>query len=104
MTGDSLWARICATVSPLGKSRSKVPVEHPKRKPTIDLHGHTVHDAYYAALDFIDNQSDRDILIITGKGQISKELPIWLSRNSNVVTCTPINDGGAYQVRLQRKK
>lgn len=50
-----------------------------KIEATIDLHGYTEKEAFFAVADFIKNsyiQNKRCVLIITGKG-IKKETDLW---------------------------
>ncbi len=84
----------------------------------IDLHGHRVHEAYFALRDFITEQFNRDarcILVIHGKGSITgeakikNEMPRWLQEWPDKVLmhsrAQPKDGGdGASYVLLRRKR
>ena len=83
----------------------------------LDLHGYKLHDAEKNFYNFITKsyeQGNRNLLIITGKGQdgegkIRKSLHTWINKNdlSNLVvfyTHASQKDGGhgAYYIRLRK--
>ena len=100
----TLWEKVCATVNKWGSPRSpRAPVDlAPSAASRLDLHGHTVHDAYYATRDFI-NRPDAPLVltVITGKsGRIRTEFADWLWQFKRVKTYREIN-AGAFEIRLK---
>jgi DNA-nicking Smr family endonuclease len=102
----SLWEKVCATVNRLGQPRSPRVRVSPEPKPasTLDLHGFTVQDAFYATKQFINRPNAPLVLtIITGKsGTICREFPEWCWRLDRVRSVTQMNGGGAFEVRLKK--
>ena len=86
--GDRLWEAIKASVVPLGAPRGPgIPRAHPEppEPREIDLHGHTVQDAFENVMIFLDCSPYRRVLVITGKsGQICREFPEWAARHARV--------------------
>ncbi len=104
--GKRLWARVCASVTRFGQPRPSSSIRQPlidhSPKSTLDLHGMTIHVAFAVAKAFINDTPHRDVLVITGQGQISYEFPDWLQQWPRVQTWSRQNDGGAYRVRMRQ--
>ena len=101
----SLWDRVCATVNRWGSPRPpRLPVLIETTPATVlDLHGYTVHDAFYATKAFLSRpNAPRVLTVITGRsGRISHEFMDWLFQFPRVQSCTQLNGGGAYEIRLK---
>jgi DNA-nicking Smr family endonuclease len=103
MTGEQMWAAICKTVTPLGvpeRGREYIGFfrPHPKK---LDLHGYSLTAAWKLVKTFIEETPHKSITIITGNGQMSYELPIWLEQCIKVKSIETISNGGAHIVRLR---
>ncbi len=109
-----IWLNAVKDVKPL--KASKQTVYHPNKKvfvkenifnPVLDLHGITIHDAYYIVHNHIDKAIEKGfkyITVITGRsGQINAEFSKWVSSDPKVRKVSEINSGGAYEVYLKRK-
>jgi DNA-nicking Smr family endonuclease len=111
----SLWATLTRSVIPLNTLKSLPPPEHklPRNiipnyifEPILDLHGHTVHEAY----NHVDRQIHQahqighdKVTIITGKsGPISSEFAEWVKHRSEIKKSKPKNDGGAWDIWIKR--
>ena len=102
MDGDELWARVCATVTPLEMApRRRNRAMMPRRdQSSMDLHGLSIHDAYIATWQFLSDCALDRAVIITGKGHMMTEFPIWADRHPRVRQIEPLNGGGAFRVKL----
>jgi DNA-nicking Smr family endonuclease len=68
---------------------------------TLDLHGFTVQEAYQVARRFL-NDREGTVTVITGRsGEICKEFPTWAALHPNVRTCSQMNGGGAFLIKLR---
>lgn len=102
----NLWAKVCATVNRLGEPRS--PRVHTisgldTEPRLLDLHGLKIHDAYFVVRDFIETTPHQRVTIVTGRGEISRELEQWLSQFEQFLESIPLNGAGAFAVRLRRR-
>jgi DNA-nicking Smr family endonuclease len=72
---------------------------------TLDLHGHTLHNAWRLFLSFVYEKSldkQKSVRIITGKGNMAKEFPIWCSNSPHVKSYkTEPHNLGSWEVRLR---
>ena len=69
----------------------------------LDLHGYPLQDAYVETLEFIKDmhtQKEITVKVITGKGEIGRELPMWIEKSSYIKKCEPTNDGGCWLVTM----
>tara|TARA_B100000809_G_C15058558_1_gene501521 strand:+ start:193 stop:450 length:258 start_codon:yes stop_codon:yes gene_type:complete len=67
----------------------------------LDLHEYTIQEAYEETLDFVIECHEERIKkakVITGKGEIGREFPMWLDRNPIVRKIEQTNDGGCYHI------
>jgi len=100
---EKIWEAVKKTVTPLeaaGRSR-RSRRSAPREKRTLDLHGLTVNEAFLATRSFIENASDGQIRIITGKsGQINQEFLRWLEPLPRIKSVIEENGGGSYGIRL----
>lgn len=74
---------------------------------TWDLHGMTLMDAHEKVNREIDQsrESFKYMTFITGKsGQMQKEFAHWLTTNSHVSRCEPLNDGGAFRIWFKKDR
>ena len=56
----------------------------------LDLHGYTLHVAWKEFCSHITNcyqQKLKTTTVITGQGEIAKELPIWAENNKHIREC-----------------
>lgn len=104
MSGQSLWERVCATVTRLGQpkpSRGPVPLTRApvNNQMVLDLHGHTVEAAYHAVREFLEHGSGaRYVVVITGKsGEIRREFPFWMEKLG--YSYEMAEHGGAFRVK-----
>jgi hypothetical protein len=107
--GMSLWARVCATVNRIGQPRTVAsqPVvfpTQPRHENFIDLHGLKLQDAWREVRTFIEETPHRDVIVITGQGRMSYELPDWLTRCPRYQSVKELNGGGAFKVRVRPKR
>lgn len=74
----------------------------------LDLHGYTVHNAWHVFTEHVSKCYDvgvKKTVIITGHGQISKELIAWVHNNPYTQTCERLDPNtGAYEVKIKKKK
>ena len=73
----------------------------------LDLHEHTIQEAYEETLDFVKECHEERIKkarVITGKGVIGREFPMWLERNPIVRKVEQTNDGGCYHIWIAIKQ
>lgn len=107
---QSLWAKVCETVTRLGDPRPSMQfgqmVMERAESDFLDLHGMTVNEAHRAVTDFINRpNAPRALTIVTGlSGVICREFPHWLEGNLRISSVTETNGGGAYTVRMRRPK
>ena len=92
-----------------GKLQSRpariIPPKASNRKKIIDLHGHTLNEAYQILIENID-RGYRELTVITGaSGEIKRQFPLWLENGKlshKVSNVTPINNG-SFLVKLKVK-
>lgn len=107
---QSLWARVCATVTKLGEPRDHQQLAYAcgpiQESDFLDLHGMTVQEAYRSVIAFIDRpDAPRNLTIVTGlSGVICREFPLWLESHPRVASLKETNGGGAFTVKLKRPK
>lgn len=107
---QSLWAKVCATVTKLGESRDRQQLSYVVQalpEPDfLDLHGMTVQEAHRAVMAFLDrSNAPRILTIVTGlSGVICREFPHWIENHKRVSSVVESNGGGAFTVRLKRPK
>lgn len=107
---QSLWAKVCATVTKLGEPRDRQQlayvVQALPESDFLDLHGMTVQEAYRAVLAFVErSNAPRLLTIVTGlSGVICREFPHWLANHPRISSFSEANGGGAFTVRLKRPK
>jgi DNA-nicking Smr family endonuclease len=74
----------------------------------LDLHGFTIHDAWRKFSIWIqDIQQDRSIksvTVVTGQGEIHKELPRWCDNMSFIREIQPHFSNGAYQILFYKNR
>ena len=74
----------------------------------LDLHGMTIHDAWQRFHPWIyDQQRDpdtRSVIVVTGQGEIHKELPRWCTEMSFVRQIDSLASAGAYQIYFYKKR
>ena len=67
----------------------------------LDLHGYTLQEAYKETHEFV-KECHRDrvkkVKVITGKGEINKEFPMWLERSPLVRKMEQTSDGGCWHL------
>lgn len=104
---QSLWDRVCATVTRLGQPKAPrthfvVPLAPSLPDSTLDLHGYKVEEAYHAVKAFLrahEEASSRSAVVITGKsGVIRKEFPFWMEHLGH--TFEILHGGGSFRVRV----
>jgi DNA-nicking Smr family endonuclease len=70
----------------------------------LDLHGYTVHNAWARFCAFIVDckyAGHKSVVIVTGQGEIEKELPVWADLDPNIRSCEQANPG-AYRIYLKK--
>jgi DNA-nicking Smr family endonuclease len=74
----------------------------------IDLHGYTTHDGWREFRIRVEQcyfNGVRSIVVVTGHGQMQREIKIWCHRNKYVKEVQDIpHNAGAVKVLLNRKK
>jgi hypothetical protein len=73
----------------------------------LDLHGYTIQDAYIETIEFIKdmhNQKEITVKVITGKGEIGREFPMWIEESSFIKKCELTDDGGCWIVHMAIQK
>jgi DNA-nicking Smr family endonuclease len=74
----------------------------------LDLHGHTVHDAwkiYRQATQSAYLDRKKSITVITGHGKMSSEFSRWVEADPYAVSCARMDPNtGAWQVKLRKNK
>lgn len=104
--GQSLWERVCATVTRLGQPKGPRTRVEPLRVAAwdtiLDLHGYKIEDAYQevkAFLSWHEQAATRSVIIITGKsGVIRKEFPFWMEHLGHPFEI--LHGGGSFGVRI----
>ena len=77
-----------------------------KRAKSLDLHGLTIHQGWQLFKEAIIEsyyKDERKIVVITGKGAMLRELPMWAEDNPNVRETSLRQDGGSFIVKLKRR-
>lgn len=107
-----LWEAFVSNITPI--RLNKVQYRKGKRianltanlSDTLDLHNHTIQEAYVAFNRFVKLHKEFrsvTILVITGKsGKISTEFPLWASANKYIQSFELKNDGGAFLVKIRK--
>ncbi len=74
----------------------------------LDLHGLALHDAWRRFKEWIyDQQKDPDtksVIVVTGQGEIHKELPRWCDEMSFIRHIDSIASAGAYHIFFYKKR
>ncbi len=74
----------------------------------LDLHGFTVHDAWKKFNGWIQdtqsNHSIKSVTVVTGQGEIYKELPRWCDNMSFIREVQPHFGNGAYQISFYKNR
>ncbi|OUU18506.1 MAG: hypothetical protein CBC05_02145 [Crocinitomicaceae bacterium TMED45] len=74
----------------------------------LDLHGFTVHDAWKRFSTWIqDVQQDdsvKSVTIVTGQGEIHKELPRWCGNMDFIRVIQPHFHNGAYEIYFYKRR
>ncbi|MDB4378606.1 Smr/MutS family protein [bacterium] len=72
----------------------------------IDLHGYTIHVAWKEFTSHVTNcyhQRIKTTMVITGQGDIAKELPSWASNNPYVRSCDlSQRNPGIYTIKISK--
>lgn len=102
----NLWECVKRTIIPLGQPRTGFPRLYPAQEPTvIDLHGYTIHGAFAVvnrAISRATRAKVKTLTVITGRsGEICREFPVWAALHGDVRTCTSLNGGGAFLLKLR---
>lgn len=75
---------------------------------TLDLHGYTIHNAWYRFSSYVYDcylQGHKSIVVITGHGQIGNEIPAWVHNNQYTTSCSRLDPNtGAYKITLIKNK
>lgn len=72
----------------------------------LDLHGYNLQDAYKETLEFLRDmhkQEIKEVKVITGKGAIANEFPMWIEKSSYIKKFEPTNDGGCFYITIAEK-
>lgn len=75
---------------------------------SLDLHGYTVHNAWYKFNEHVRDcyqSGKKKTVIITGHGQIGNELIAWVHNNQYTEHCERMDPNtGAYRVKIRKNK
>ena len=74
----------------------------------LDLHGFTVHDAWKRFNIWIQDaqtkESIKSVTVVTGQGEIHKELPRWCDNMSFIRQIQPHFHNGAYEIFFYKNR
>lgn len=71
----------------------------------LDLHGTTIHNGWKTFVQEADDAYYRRVKafkVITGKGEMLREFPVWASNHPRVREAKLNIDGGSYKVVLHK--